>query len=956
MSRRRDGGSESHASLRTPRTARPATSALRALREVTAGSNRPRSNARPRTGANAPCYRPSVRRCSALLASLAALLASSAARADDPPPTGAPPAPADPRDVFGLGKKPVAPPPTCDDGRTFGCATAQDPFDEVSPFSLRSWLSADYLLRLPVADARHDAAAAFALGAHRDDAGLSFIGATSLENLWTIEGAPAESLRTGNVETRIPLTFLDSLLILAGGYSARDRASTGGTIDARLRRGGRRHELDAHAWLTLYSAADRTRPIARSTYQLRRISFTPDSEVTASVVGTGPLPRIAGGRAWYAAGISPNLGRTGVRWRAARLTDVDQDGLPDGLPGVVAVQPITDTEETVTDYSVAGMARAGWSRGRHELELSLVGNAAGDAVFFANATRQAAGVDRRFWIGDAIASWRATWPDTRLHARASWHRSMRYESAHDPAAASIRQLQTAYVPTKLPDDPDLAALCDDTAADDPFPEIPNCPIPFGFFISGGAGRLTDSAGDRPQLSADIAHRVGAHVVRAGALLEDSRLVETARFTGGELVRSLFDGHLDHQRFYSECEADPAKPCTYVDRSELAYRSRYTAAYAEDTFQLAPNIRVDGGLRWELMWVGPYLHFSRQLAPRLGLAWDVLGNGSSRLFAGMGRSFLMLPPGIGPTIIGRDKSVRDIESPFGVDRNLDPGGIFIPAPGIRPAAQDEATAGLEVGRPGTARAAVWVAARSLRRGYETVLANPDTLELQFDNPGRAAGATPASRSTTLVAVEVATDPTAKTVVRAGYLYGRTVGSWAGPVDPRQGQALYEGTDWDIESANYVGRLPTDPGHRAFVEGLRRGRVGPVELAVSTRLTVGSGRPRNVLGDSDLGIVYLLPRGSAGRGPAISQANVRLLARWRGFDLTLDVFNVFDRQTATNLDEIYAGSTVRPIRGGTEADLVFLKTETGGDPVRRSGYRLPFAFQAPIAGTLGIHRAF
>jgi len=90
--------------------------------------------------------------------------------------------------------------------------------------------------------------------------------------------------------------------------------------------------------------------------------------------------------------------------------------------------------------------------------------------------------------------------------------------------------------------------------------------------------------------------------------------------------------------------------------------------------------------------------------------------------------------------------------------------------------------------------------------------------------------------------------------------------------------------------------------------------------------------------------------------IAQANVRLGARWRGFDVVLDVFNVFDRQTATNLDEIYAGLTVRPISGGTEADLVFLKTESGGAPVRRSGYRLPFAFQSPIAGTLGIHRAF
>jgi len=238
----------------------------------------------------------------------------------------------------------------------------------------------------------------------------------------------------------------------------------------------------------------------------------------------------------------------------------------------------------------------------------------------------------------------------------------------------------------------------------------------------------------------------------------------------------------------------------------------------------------------------------------------------------------------------------------------------------------------------------------------VLADPDTFELEFDNPGRRNGLAPATRNATVVALEVATDPAARTTVRAGYLYGRTVGTYAGPIDPRQGQALYEGTDWDVESANYEGRLPTDPGHRVFSEGARRGRVGPVELEVATRLTVGSGRPRNVLGDTDLGVLYLLPRGSAGRGPAVAQANVRVAGRWRGLAVALDVFNVFDRQTATNLDEIYAGSAVRPISGGTAADLVFLRTEAGNEAVRRSAFRFPFSFQAPIAAALNIHGAF
>jgi hypothetical protein len=70
----------------------------------------------------------------------------------------------------------------------------------------------------------------------------------------------------------------------------------------------------------------------------------------------------------------------------------------------------------------------------------------------------------------------------------------------------------------------------------------------------------------------------------------------------------------------------------------------------------------------------------------------------------------------------------------------------------------------------------------------------------------------------------------------------------------------------------------------------------------------------------------------------------------------VFNAFDRETATNFDDTYASGVIRPISGGTEADLVFLKTENGETPRRLTAFRLPFTFQAPIAATLGIRGAF
>jgi hypothetical protein len=237
---------------------------------------------------------------------------------------------------------------------------------------------------------------------------------------------------------------------------------------------------------------------------------------------------------------------------------------------------------------------------------------------------------------------------------------------------------------------------------------------------------------------------------------------------------------------------------------------------------------------------------------------------------------------------------------------------------------------------------------LRRGLETTTHG-------FDNPGRHGG-TPALRETGIFATELATAPTAKLVLRVGYMYGRSIGSWTGAFDPRQGAVLYAGSDYDATSGNMLGRLPTDIGHRTYIEAERSGQVGALKVVVSTRLTTGSGKPRSVLGDSADGVVYLLPRGTAGRGPVLTQANLRITARWRGLDITLDLFNVFHRREATNVDEVYAAGAVLPIDQGTRSDLVFLKTETGADAVRQTNYAVGTSFQAPASAVLGIRHAF
>jgi hypothetical protein len=857
---------------------------------------------------------------------------------------------ADIRDTFGFTKAPQAQQAiNCEDGLDFGCAGATDAMaDDAAPQAIATWLPAAYLLSLPTANATHDQVASYVTGVGRDDAGLSIAGGNGLENRWTVEGAPADNIRTGGADTKLPLTFLDGILVQVGGFAARDRTSTGGTIDARLKTGGDKLDVEVNAWGG-WSGEARHLPEIANTYQVRTGTLDPGPSATASIVASGPLPHwFPNAKAWWVAGIAPTVSDTKLNLTAQELTDDDGNGIPDGIPGLASTQTIEQSHSNIGEYSIPMMLRAGVDGGVHHLTLSAIGTLSSATQFDYNATPQAGAIDATHYVGDVIATYRADAHDTKVRLQAAWHRSQQWESARDPAAENTPQQLSAYVPPTLADDPVLAQKC----SDGQFPMIDQCPVPLGWFASGGAGELQNIVADRLTFTADAAHRLGNHALRIGATVEDSQQVTDSSFTGGQQELSLFSGENDVRRFVSQtqtCPTDIEVPCPYVDVSELAYRTLYGAAYAEDTWQPTPSIQVDGGMRWELMWVGPALHFSDELAPRFGASWDFLGGGRSRAWVSMGRSFALLPTGLGSTVLVGDRYADELTFNGTTTRTFFPGQPQSVLDGIAPVTQDELTAGVEVALNRIIRARAYVQGRWLRDGIESTFDG-------FANPGQLGDEDPAQRSTQLVAFELSTALDAWSDLRVGWAWGETFGNWTGAYNPLEGAVLYNSADFDVWSTNQSGPLPTTPGQRLYFEGERHWKLGSVTIMASARVSLQSGMPIDVMAQGPEGLVYLLPRGAGGYGPMLTQANFRLGASYRRFDVTLDFLNIFDRRAVENQDAVYTGDDVLPIDGGSYEDLVWLKSELGTPAVRLTTFATATEYQPPFMAVLGIHRAF
>ncbi len=204
---------------------------------------------------------------------------------------------------------------------------------------------------------------------------------------------------------------------------------------------------------------------------------------------------------------------------------------------------------------------------------------------------------------------------------------------------------------------------------------------FGLFEHGGFGRLQDDDASRTAFAGRITSLIGAHDLRYGLDMEindyDSETQETwYRFFGPSFGE--FGSYIQERNYTLSGKGS----------------TRSTAFFAQDSWRAMSNVTVNLGLRYEIQRLDSAnnvaiggksdpdvnvcivdlecrttngLSLNNNWGPRLGVSWDPLGNGKSKIYGFWGRFYEAIPLDMNIRAInGEDYIITQYVNPGGAE--------------------------------------------------------------------------------------------------------------------------------------------------------------------------------------------------------------------------------------------------------------------------------------------------
>ncbi len=748
---------------------------------------------------------------------------------------------------------------------------------------------------------------------------VTVYGATGLENSYIIDGVNTTGVKIGTQAKTLNNEFVQEVEVRTGGYEAEYGRVLGGTINVITKSGGNEFKGDVFGYYDNDSlAAGDGKTEDRHTVLQGAYSVPKRIDAGADLGGFFVKDRL-----WFF-GAYDRVSQDQPYERGLATTR-------NSIPALRQAVFTTGTDNVRNDlYSGKLTFRLGES---NTLAASVFGD---PGTFEGRASNTAVGsetsnrIDRKVGGADFSAKYDGIFGTNFLvQAQFGFHQDKAGETSPFSSSLYREQSQAGYTTEALP--------------------------------GSGPVILRDELYHRNVYKASGTFFMGTHEIKGGIDWEhlNSDFSETYggndRLTlrlnaAGTTVRNVQHRYFAVTPIEQNCTSliNPAKPWA-IDNCN-GYRVAHSvdntpttdnvALFAQDSFKVLKNLTINAGLRYEQQSLKDYtgtalVKIQNEWAPRIGIVWDLLNNGKSKVYGSYGRFYEIVPQDIQTRALGNEyimfvrnssqNSVDPINTvfPFAYVQ----GGELV-QDNLKGMYQDELIAGFEyevaknwaIGVKG-----IYKALGGVVEDRCDVAINPDIA--QYFTPGSSATCALINpgQGNSLGTIKDPTDkncypngdadadgnlvaglPCASTQARryfrgieftvnhrfsdrfyllASYLYSKLEGNYSGNLSQtREGGQTDPNINADFDYPGLVinayGNLRNDRTHQAKLSGYY---AFPFGLTAGMNASYTSGRPYSIRGCTPDQIAcgggysqegYLVPRGSAGTLPAVYEADLHL----------------------------------------------------------------------------------
>ncbi len=821
--------------------------------------------------------------------------------------------------------------------------TGEAPVIDATSSSTGTNFTADFLKTLPIGRGFQSVATktpGVIQGFGADANNFNVQGATGAENAFIIDGVDTTEIQYGRQGKAAPSEFIQEIEVKAGGYSAEYGHAQGGVLNAITKQGGNSFHGDVFG----YFAGRPGEADSGNFWQAKDDNLQAKADSLGTVrAQTDPIRNTL--RNDYGADLGGYFMKDRI-WFFGAYDRVHQDQnnfLNDPVGHCSGPCDAGPGTGTLTGQSLSTVVDQDLFAGKLTFQvlegLSIVGSIFGDPTSTGpNLATPIAGADPGTYLGTLKQG--GTDYTGRLTGVVK--------------SSLLFELQGALHAEKTVQTPD-------NSTDRRFITV----TPSGVPATGGFGFHRDQSFNRTYFrtaATYFANLAGTHEFKVGGdyahVSSDSKRVYTgpAGMKETVFVYNTAAGPV-YQHEYNAINArnatgDPIE--VDIAPGGTVSRTKNTGVFAQDRWQVLPELTLNLGIRWEDQKVKDVnnrtqIHINDEWMPRVGFAWDFAGGGRSRLYGNYSRFYQTMPSDINIRAYGLEVTT----AVYNFDPNSavgDPAACLAPysvcAPGTNPANKfgssriktggsfgeptqpglqgqfsDNITLGVQYEIVSNLSVGVEALYRDLGRVVEDggVLDSNGDLNYFIFNPGTVftlpggteavgAGITPPKRYYRALQFTAQKRFSNQLQFLASYVLSKLEGDYDGVFQTSTGQLdpnINSAYDYPIFQQNARGYLTNDRRHVVKLDG---SYITPFRLTLGLSAFYYSGTPLNRYGyynDYRNYELFLLPRGTVGRTPSIYDADLHigylLPLGPVDFNVGLDVFNVLNLQRTGSQDQ-------------------------------------------------------